>query len=243
LNISTFRLFIITLLQKTENGTVSKEELMNSLKITGDLFKKILEKLEESHLVNIDENILEISLEQRLNLAVRAIKLGASFENISSFLSWLEFEELTAYVFEENGFHVNRRFRFQAKGRRWEIDVLATCSPYIICTECKHWSKIIGNSTARGIIETHLEKVEVLSKSLSGLAKRIGVHRWKHAILVPATLTLSPTPMNFYRRVPAVSIHALPRFIDEFHGQLDRITHFNVELPEWKPKPKQTKLR
>jgi hypothetical protein len=224
-------------------GVVSKEELLHSIKITGDFFKKVLENLEGNHLVNVDGDIIEISLEQRLSLAVQAIKFGASFENISSFLSWLEFEELAAFVFEENGFHVNRRFRFQADDRRWEIDVLASRFPYIMCTECKHWSNNMGNSTARGIIEVHLEKVDVLSRSLPGLAKRIGVHRWKNAILVPATLTLSPTPMNFYRRMPAVSIHALPRFIDEFQGQLDRITHFNVELPEWVPKPKQTKLR
>jgi len=231
------------LLRKTENGAASKEEVKNSLKMTAEAFEKILANLVKEELVNIDNDNIEIDLDKRLRLAVQAINLGATFENISSFLTWLEFEELAAYIFEENGYHVDRRFRFQAEGRRWEIDVLATRFPYIMCTECKHWSKTIGNSTARGIIETHLEKVEVLSRVLPGLAKRIGIHRWKNAILVPAALTMSPTPMKFYRRMPAVSILALPRFIDEFQGQLDRITHFKVDLPKWKPKPKQTKLR
>jgi len=243
LNNSTLRLFIILLLRKTENGAASKEEVKNSLKMTAEAFEKILANLVKEELVNIDNDNIEIDLDKRLRLAVQAINLGATFENISSFLTWLEFEELAAYIFEENGYHVDRRFRFQAEGRRWEIDVLATRFPYIMCTECKHWSKTIGNSTARGIIETHLEKVEVLSRVLPGLAKRIGIHRWKNAILVPAALTMSPTPMKFYRRMPAVSILALPRFIDEFQGQLDRITHFKVDLPKWKPKPKQTKLR
>ena len=243
MNNSALRLFIILLLKKTENGAASKEEVKNSLKMTAEVFEKILANLVKEELVNIDNDNIEIDLDKRLRLAVQAINLGATFENISSFLTWLEFEELAAYIFEENGYHVDRRFRFQAEGRRWEIDVLATRFPYIMCTECKHWSKTIGNSTARGIIETHLEKVEVLSRVLPGLAKRIGVHRWKNAILVPAALTMSPTPMKFYRRMPAVSILALPRFIDEFQGQLDRITHFKVDLPKWKPKPKQTKLR
>lgn len=243
MNNATLRLFIILLLRKTEDGATSKDELKNSLKMTGDVFEKILANLVKEELVNIDKDNIEIDLDKRLRLAVQAINLGATFENVSSFLTWLEFEELSAYIFEENGYHVDRRFRFQAEGRRWEIDVLASRFPYIMCTECKHWSKTIGNSTARGIIETHLEKVEVLSGVLPGLAKRIGVHRWKNAILVPATLTMSPTPMKFYRRMPAISILALPRFIDEFQGQLDRITHFKVDLPEWKPKPKQTTLR
>jgi len=61
--------------------------------------------------------------------------------------------------------------------------------------------------------------------------------------VVPVALTLSPTDMNIYRRVPSVSILALPSFLDEFGGQLERLVHHVVELPASKPRPSQMRLR
>ena len=186
---------------------------------------------------------MELTRDNRLGLAVKAIEKGADFQTVSRSLGWLEFEELAAHVFAMNGYSVHRRFRFQAEGRRWEMDVLALQSPYIVCAECKHWARAIGNSTARGIIESHLEKTEVFSKHLNELSTKIRVSRWSHATVVPVTLTMAPTDMNVYRRVACVSIQALPSFLDEFGGQLERLQHHEVELSPWKHKPTQTRLR
>jgi hypothetical protein len=137
---------------------------------------------------------------------------------------------------------VLRRFRFTAEGRRWELDLLAIRAPYLICGECKHWGQGIGNKTARGIIETHLEKTEVFTKHIERLRERIGIDAWSKAVIVPMTLTLSATPMEIYRRVPSVSILALPSFINEFDGQLERLVNFSAEFQPVKPKIKQTTL-
>ena len=219
------------------------DELREELNVTGEALDGALSRLQEDGLVTIRGGSLELTRDNRLGLAVKAIELGADFQAVSRSLGWLEFEELAAHVFEMNGYSVHRRFRFQAEGRRWEMDVLALRSPYIICAECKHWTKGIGNSTARGIIETHLEKTEVFSRHLHELSKRVRAHRWGSATLVPVALTLSPTDENIYRRVPSVSILALPSFLDEFGGQLERLAHHRVELPPWKPRPTQTRLR
>ena len=56
------------------------------------------------------------------------------------------------------------------------------------------------------------------------------------------TLTLSPTKMNIYRRVPSVSVFMLPSFLSEFQGYLERMIHYSVDIPEFKQKPKQLRL-
>ena len=100
----------------------------------------------------------------------------------------------------------------------------------------------MGNSTARKIIETHIEKTEVMSKHIRELAKKIGVQNWRNAIFVPITLTLSPTKMNIYRRVPSISVFMLPSFLSEFPGYMERMTYYQVNIPEFKRKPKQLRL-
>jgi len=232
-----------TILSETQSGPVALNTLKEKLKVTGEGLEDALSRLQEEALVTMRDGSLELTRDNRLGLAVRAIELGADFQTVSRSLGWLEFEELAAHVFEMNGYSVHRRFRFHAEGRRWEMDVLALRSPYIVCAECKHWTKGIGNSTARGIIETHLEKTEVFSRHLNQQAKKIRAHRWSHATVVPVALTMDPTDRNIYRRVPCVSIVALPSFLDEFGGQLERMVHHRVELPPWKPKPTQTRLR
>ena len=41
----------------------------------------------------------------------------------------------------------------------------------------------------------------------------------------------------------SVSILALPSFLDEFGGQLERLIHHVVELPTYRSRPTQTRLR
>ena len=240
---SFLRRVIKAILNETQAGQVDVGKICEELNVSNGALGDALARLGEEGLVTSRGGRLELSRDNRLGLAVKAIELGADFQTVSQSLGWLEFEELAAHVFEMNGYSALRRFRFQAEGRRWEMDVLALRRPYIVCAECKHWTKSIGNSTARGIIETHMEKTEVFSRHLPELSKRIKVQGWGTATVVPVALTLSPTDMIIYRRVPSVSILALPSFLDEFGGQLERLTHHVAELPTHKPRPTQTRLR
>ena len=234
---SFLRNVIKAILNETQVGQVDVGKLCEALNVSNGTLGEALARLGEEGLVTAKEGHLKLSRDNRLGLAVKAIELGADFQTVSQSLGWLEFEELAAYVFEMNGHSAHRRFRFQAEGRRWEMDVLALRRPYIVCAECKHWTKGMGNTTAHGIIEAHSEKTDVFSRHLAGLAKRIGAHRWGSATVVPVALTMSPTDMSIYRRVPSVSILALPSFLDEFGGKLERLVHHTVELPEWRRGP------
>lgn len=243
LNVLTKRLLLQQILADTREGTLDIEDTKKNLTMTDEAFDTIIDELSTRDYINVEAGKISVSQDQRLKLAVMAIRLGADFEKVSKVLGWLEFEELVAHVFRENGYNTMSRYRFQAEGRRWEIDVLAKSYPYIVCAECKHYTTSMGNSKARNIIETHIEKTEVLSKHIEKVSKKIGVQSWKNAILVPITLTLSPTKMNIYRRVPSVSVFALPSFLSEFQGYLERMVHYPVDIPEYRPKPKQLRLR
>ncbi|MCX6654945.1 MAG: hypothetical protein NTY03_07460 [Candidatus Bathyarchaeota archaeon] len=234
---------LTALLEATKCGPVSVSVLPERIRVTGDTLKGFLNEAREEGLLHIENGEITQNISQRLATAVKAVRVGADVEAVSRSLTWLEFEELSARVFEENGFRVMRRFRFMAQGRRWELDLLAVRTPYLVCGECKRWGKGIGNQTARGIIETHLEKTEVFTGHIEEFRKRVGLVDWSKAVIVPMVLTLSATPMEIYRRVPSVSVLALPSFLSEFDGQLERLAHFRINLRPMEPKLKQTVLR
>jgi len=234
---------IVALLEQTRDGPTDHESLREAVRVTDEAFILFIDHLSGEGLIDIGEEAVTASLEQRLKLSIRAVRTGADLERVSRALGWLEFEEMVAYAFEENGFRVSRRFRFQADGRRWEIDVLAVKKPLVVCAECKHWSKGLGNMTARRVVETHLEKVQVMSENAPRLAERGNYEGWERAIFVPMALSLQPARNKIYRRIPVVSIFELPSFLGEFEGQMDWLARFPVDLPSPKRRVRQTVLK
>ena len=237
------REILIALLDLTRGEPVAKGNLRASVRVTGEVLDQFLDQLSFDGLITQRSGLLEASQKQRLDMAVRAIKLGADFERVCRALGWLEFEEMVSYVFEENGYRVLRRFRFTTEERRREIDMLAIRHPLVICGECKHWPKGLGNAAAKKIVENHLEKTRVFSESIVKIIGEIGLWSWRQAVVVPIAMSLMPAPIRFYRQVPIVSVLELPSFISEFGSRLDRLTKFTVELPPSKPRPSQTVLR
>jgi Holliday junction resolvase-like predicted endonuclease len=198
--------------------------------VTDEAYNTYIANLASNGLIEEERGNITASLNQRLELAIKAVKAGGDLERVSRALGWLEFEEIVARIFEENGYDVKRRFRFQADGRRWEIDILATRRPLIVCAECKHWAKGLGNTTARRIAETHLEKVKTLSRSTRDLQERMGIESWKQATMIPMALSLQPARERIYRRIPVVSVYGLPGFLNEFEAQMDWLASFPVDL-------------
>ena len=233
---------LIALLERTKDRATSRTELREAVRVTDEGLSLFLDQLTVENLLEEEGDLVRASLSQRLKIAVRAITAGADFERVSRSLGWLEFEEMVAYTFEENGYDVSRRFRFQAEGRRWEIDVLAVRRPLVVCAECKHWASGLGNMTARRIVETHLEKVRVLSENAAEVAERMKLNGGR-TVFVPLALSLQPARKKIYRRIPVVSVFELPSFLNEFEGQMDWLAQFPVDLPAPEPKMRQTVLK
>lgn len=221
---------LIALLENTQKKPVNSLTLREMIRVTDEAYDTYMTHLASDGLIDEELGNITASLNQRLELAIRAVQAGGDLERVSRALGWLEFEEIVARIFEENGYDVKRRFRFQADGRRWEIDILATRRPLIVCAECKHWAKGLGNTTARRIAEIHLEKVETLSRSAGGLRERMGIEGWGQATMIPMALSLQPARERIYRRIPVVSVYGLPGFLSEFEAQMDWLASFTVDL-------------
>jgi len=237
------RELLVALLGLTRKAAAARGNLRAAVRVTGEALGLFLRRLSLEGLISEREGLIEASPGQRMGIAVRAVELGADFERVCRALGWLEFEEMAAHVFEENGYEVSRRFRFRAEGRRWEVDLVASRRPLVVCTECKRWSRGMGDSAVRKIVDGHLEKIRVFSESLAGLAEGLGLRGWRRAVAVPLVMSLLPATMRFHRGVPVVSVLQLPSFLSEFEGRLDRLVRFAVELPPTEPGPFQTSLR
>lgn len=221
---------LIALLENTKKKPVDSSTLREMIRVTDEAYSTYMTHLTSNGLIDEELGNITASLNQRLELAIKAVQAGGDLERVSRALGWLEFEEIVARIFEENGYDVKRRFRFQAGGRRWEIDILATRRPLIVCAECKHWAKGLGNTSARRIAEIHLEKVETLSRSVRGLKGRMGIEGWGQATMIPMALSLQPARERIYRRIPVVSVYGLPGFLSEFEAQMDWLASFTVDL-------------
>jgi hypothetical protein len=225
------RAVLVAILEKTKGETVDKCTIKTSIRVTNELLDVLTESLKAEGLISLNEKLFGASPIQRLGIAIRAVKLGANIGRVCRALGWLEFEEMTAHVFEANGFKVHRRYRFTAEGRRWELDLLSIRYPLVICTECKHWSRGIGETAVRKIVETHIEKVKIFSEKIKRTPGKLGFEGWGQGVVVPMMLSLQPTTLRFHDNVPVVSIMELPSFLSEFEGYLEQIANFKIELP------------
>jgi Holliday junction resolvase-like predicted endonuclease len=220
---------LLALLKESKEGVVDREKLRELVRINNEVFQIFMNELVSRGLVEEVDSQFRATQNQRLDLAVKTVEAGVDLEKVGRALGWLEFEEIVAHVFEENGYRVKRRFRFSANGRRWEIDVLAVRRPLVVCVECKHWSRGLGNTTARKIVESHMAKVQVLSE-VAGRLRRLGLEGWNRAVFVPMALSLQSARNRIYRRVPVVSVFELPSFLNEFEGQMDWLLKYPVNL-------------
>ena len=237
------RELLVALLDHTRGEPAAHGNLRASMRVTDEVFDRLLSRLKVESLISERGDLIEASPGQRLKIAVRAVELGADIERVCRALGWLEFEEMAAYVFEENGYRVRRRYRFEAEGRRWEVDVLASRRPLVVCAECKRWARGMGDAAAKRTVETHLEKTRIFSENLVKVAEELGLRGWRRAVAVPITMSLTPAPMRFYSHVPVVSILELPSFLGDFEGHLNSLAHFDVDLPPLRTRPSQTVLR
>lgn len=115
---------IMSVLELTKKGQILIENVYNGIRFPRDITCNLLQKLKDQELIFFNEDFLETSEHQRLNLAIHAIALGADIERTCSLLSWQEFEKVAVMAFELSGYCVKKNVRFKHKGRRYEVDVL-----------------------------------------------------------------------------------------------------------------------
>ncbi len=215
-----------SLLRLSVEGVFSRESLEHLSGLSGSLIDSFINNLlNEGVLVRIGNNYRVNVPPHRLIRYFIDKGLNVDLESLSSFLPWDEFEALVRLIFEEWGFGVISRLRVPVAGSRVEFDVIAYKEPRVLLIEAKRWKKISSGVTT--VVNRHLEKVELVSKSPEVLINRIGI-RWSEAVLIPVVITWHRVSTEIVNGVPVVSIYQVNSFIMRLDEIMDYVRSFRV---------------
>ena len=221
------RRVLLSLLKLTREGSISKGLVSKDARIHVQVVNDVLEKISGEGLVRLKGRTVEVSVHQRVKIAIRAINLGADSERACRVLTWDEFENITAEAFLANNFQVTQRFRFKCAGRRWEIDVIGCKEPVIASVDCKHWRHGWGKSASVKAVEAQIERTEALARVLH-VHHELGLTDWRKAALVPVILSLVPSPLKSYENTPIVPVLQLRNFLSELPAHINALKHFPI---------------
>jgi hypothetical protein len=140
---------LISVLKLTKKGPALQKDVNLDARIPYSTSLALLEKLQEQNLLNLNNDLIETSVESRLAMAFKAVTLGADLQKISDLLSWQEFEELAALNLNEHGYETAKNVHFKHAGKRWEIDVVGCKKPLVICIDCKQWHHGMNSTTIK----------------------------------------------------------------------------------------------
>ncbi len=221
---------LLSLLKLTHNGWVPKKSIATDAGVPATLAAKTLRKISQENLFHDHENLIKVTPSQRVEIAIRAVQLGADSERVCLSLSWREFERITAHAFEANDYRAVRNFRFKQASKRWEIDILGFRKPLIICIDCKHWKHGWGRNATMKTVRSQIERTRALVDAPIAYYEKAGIEEWETATLVPMVLSLMTGPDKFYNNVPVVPVFQIQNFINELPSRVKSLKHFKKKL-------------
>jgi Holliday junction resolvase-like predicted endonuclease len=228
---STERETLIAILKLTGSGPTDCSLVGKSARIPAETVEDILKKLAENALVRWRGKVVEASPNQRVEIAIEALRMGADFESVCSLLEWREFESVTTASFETYNYQVTKNFRFKERsGKRWEIDLLACKHPLVISVDCKHWRHNWTRAPVMRVTEEHVERTRAFTDVLPNFFIDLGLDKWVSATVVPVVLSLLPAPFKFHHGTPVVPVLQLQSFLSELPGHTDSLTYFSQKL-------------
>ncbi len=127
------------------------------------------------------------------------IKSPADLERISREGRWQNFEQLAAFIFEENGFKAKVNVVKMFGKKRRQYDVLAEKGNKLYAVDCKKWS---GNRYRLSAIKSAVKKHKERCLRLSEAA-------------MPLIVTLIEEEIKTHEDMIIIPIHKLNAFLQE----------------------------
>jgi Restriction endonuclease len=167
--------------------------------------KSVLSYLEVNNIGSISKNTVRFSTSDRIHAAVLALQMKSDIEQVSTYLSWKDFEKLASEVLRSFGYRTRTNVRFVKP--RMEIDVVGTSSDgFAIAVDCKHWKR------------SSLSSISNFSQKQAARAERLIKCEKTISQVVPVVLTLHAESVRFINAVPLVPIHKFRSFIMDVKG-------------------------
>ena len=221
---------LISLLKLTKDGPVLVESVNQDARVASDIAVKVLMKLQNDGVIYLKDGFVEVSSDNRLRLAVKAVTVGGDVENVSALLRWQEFEAITTIALERNGYVTAKNVRFKNAERRWEIDVVGCRKPLVLCVDCKRWQRGLRQSALRKIVEAQVERTRALADVLPSPALKFDCVKWDKAKFLPVILSLIPSSFKFYAGVPVVPVLQLQDFLVQLPAYVEECKYFTKEF-------------
>ena len=220
------RELIIALLKIPQGEPFLYKQLNKMARISTQHVHDLLQKLQNDGLVNVDRGFVSTNSTQRLKMAIQAIQLGADLERVNTLLQWQEFEEMAAFVLEQNDYVVTKNLRFSHKRRKWEIDIVGCKKPLVACIDCKHWHHMMHPSELRKVAEEQLKRIKALKEKLPAPKIQIKCVSWTNAVFVPIILSLVEGTSKFYKGIPIVPVLKLQDFLTQLPAYATELQHY-----------------
>jgi Holliday junction resolvase-like predicted endonuclease len=225
------REILVAVLKLTKKGPIEYSLVGKDARVPAQTAETFLRKLASEGTVKWKGKVIEASPDQRVRIAVEALRLGADSERVCALLEWREFESIATEAFEVYEYRVVKNLRFKdVSGKRWEIDLLACRQPLILSVDCKHWQHKWTRAPIMAVAEQHVERTRAFAESLPRFYEKIGLNGWSKARVTPVILSLIPSPFKFHHQTPIVSVLQLQDFLSEMPAQADSLTCFQQKL-------------
>ncbi|MHC1589455.1 MAG: nuclease-related domain-containing protein [Candidatus Hecatellaceae archaeon] len=176
----------------------------------------------------------KVSPLQRVQLALKAVRLGVSPDEACKNLSWSEFEKAVKQALELNGYKAVSHLKIKVEGRFSEIDVFAVKGETALLVDCKHWKKPLRSSEALKIVEAQNRRVEALGRrnNVSILRVKMGRKINRKFYVIPVVVTLFETSQKILDGTPIVPVSKLPSFLNEIPAYIYVLKRRLVRLGE-----------
>lgn len=199
-----------------------KKDMLERVRI-GDrsAIKYIIENGVERNIVEEDEN--EIRLLSPLKLLLLLEEIGLETSQLSSYISWNEFENFIASKLYEFGWEYVIGYTHK-RISRFQIDVIAMdfALKRALIVECKHWKKSLGVGSLRKIALNHIERVTKLTSHCEWVVREVpGLRSIEN--LIPIVITLKRGSVRVVEGVLVVSLHHLGDFLVNISSYIDSL--------------------
>jgi hypothetical protein len=169
----------------------------------------------------------------RINLALRAVSIGATPESVVKEMNWKDFEGFVAEILGENNFRCVESFRRRgtARIRGMEIDVVGVRGTTIVSVDAKMWGVRSGKASAlKTAAENQRVRTRRLGNNLERLSEKIGGLKTGHYSLMPLLVTWLVEDVKIHEGVPVIPVFKLNAFILNLHEYEDLIACTEVSF-------------
>ena len=190
---------------------ITLEDFQRVCGITSGLVAaSVLDYLQANNIGYFSGNTIKFSASDKIYAALLALRSGGDIEQISTFLSWRDFEKLASELLGSLGYRTKTNVRLTKP--IMEIDVIGTgLDGFSLAIDCKHWKR------------NNLSSMSIFCEKQAARAKRLMEHDKSISQVVPVVLTLHAESVRFIHGVPLVPILQFRSFLLDVKGFLPKL--------------------